>query len=710
MRRLSLPPLLRACLLALLFSSVFALAATRAHADHAMPSVVGKTESQAVRELKALGLDAHVVTVADAPPGRVSEQQPAQGVRVEKGDEIRLRVGVRLKISTTAPRVLGRSEELVLDTLGIAYDLEVSYVTGPRALEGRVIRQMPGAGESINLRGRFVVDVVRNTVIVPVVVGRREEDARRLLEGEGLGVHVRYVPRSGSDKSLVVSQDPRSGAEILPGGYVELRVAGQRPPQPRDVLVRVPDLKGLDLSEAEAELLARGLIPHVHLDTVPGHRAWEVLSQEVPAQKRVAERSPVGLRAAKPAQMAAGLLMPSLYGSDRDHAVELLHHMGLEAKLREQYSALPEGTVFQQDFSAGSPMSAGRVVTIEVAARPPDGWIVPLVLVPDLTSLTPTSAHILLIRLGLLPRIGRESAPDWRVDRVFSQTPAAGQHVRAGSRVVYKLPFRAKVPSLRGKTRTQALDALQAAGLQGIGRLHGPDLPGLTEVVWQEVKSGGVVARGSLVKFTFRKTPVATGMHPVPNVVGKSYDQATALLRNAGFRPLMRPAEFGTGEAMVIRQSPQAGAMRPKGHDVVATYRYVIGSTPDYVSVPSLIGMTKKAAISKLRTLGFTSWAELRGAHTNRGETKVVAQNPSASTQWPRGATVAVTYVVQAPVVTFVKVPNVVGKRLDKALREFQKAGLRARFSRVGTRVKSQEPPAGTRVASGSSVRLKLGF
>jgi len=366
--------------------------------------------------------------------------------------------------------------------------------------------------------------------------------------------------------------------------------------------------------------------------------------------------------------------------------------------------------VFAQDIEPGVRVRAGRLIRFQVALVPPRSWRAPIVQVPDLTNARPARAHRALLRLGLLPRLERESQADWRIDRIFKQTPAAGARVRAGSDVVYYLPFRSRVPDLAGLTRTQALERLQAAGLQGLGVQRGPNVSRLTEVIWQELQAGRVIARGSLVKFQYRTVPPVGVMRKVPNVLGKSHDQARDALMAAGFRPRMRAASHGVGDTRVITQSPMAGALRPRGHEVVATFRYVgPGRLPDYVRVPRVMGMTKAAAEGKMSALGFAVRSVRQGPDAG-GATQVIAQNPLAGTQQQRGSTIILTYKVEPPAGTYVLVPNVVGQRLDKAMKQISNAGLRHKLRRVGTHVKSQEPAAGTRVASGSQITLKLGF
>jgi len=703
----TLPPLHRLSL-ALLVLAMSACFMPTASADEAMPSVVGQSEADALRQLEALGLDVRVVTVAEASPGRVASQEPTAGARVESGDEATLRVGVLVRILTRVPRVAGLTERRAVEGLSEAYDLDVRYVEGPRHLQGRVQSQEPRAGSELLFRGVLRLDIVRNRIAVPTLVGMSEGDAAQALEAAGLGVHIRYVETRSGRRGTVLGQSPRPGARLEVGDVVELQVAGKRG-RPGARHVRVPDVTGLNMYEAEEELLNRGLTPHVHIvkprsSVLP----WTVVGQEVPAGKRVKQGAHVGLDVAAPGNSGERVRIPALHGQHIDEVRGLLTHMGLRVELGRAPSNHPPGTILRQSPRAGTFLPAGGLLRLAVATQPRFGWTAPVVAVPNLKGLSPARARLTLLEAGFVPVLRRDLGPDRPLDQVFRQRPKAGSRQQQGSEVAYMVPFKASVPEIRKLTREQALVTLQRAGLQGLARQSGPMIPGgVSQVYRQGAEPGRVIARGSLIEFRFRLVPARNPLRVVPNIVGMTRDNAAAKLRSVGFEPVLVAASAGTGTTKVVGQTPIAGARVPVGQRITATYRFINQSLPPYVTVPRVIGLSQEEARRRLESLGFAVRGTRAGPVT-LGATRVIAQNPIGGTNRPRGSTITITYRMTPPSGQVVLVPDLIGKRFDQAFDALRRAGLAAKFSGIGSRVIRQSPAPGSAVAPGSKVSVSL--
>ena len=108
-----------------------------------------------------------------------------------------------------------------------------------------------------------------------------------------------------------------------------------------------------------------------------------------------------------------------------------------------------------------------------------------------------------------------------------------------------------------------------------------------------------------------------------------------------------------------------------------------------------------------------TYWRLVRSVRSGPivvGRTQIIAQSPLGGTLRARGSTVTITYRMRPSIGVRVRVPNVVGKRMDRAVDALRRAGLSWSTINLGTRVKSQSPAAGTLVLPGSNVRLRLKF
>ncbi|MQA02945.1 MAG: Stk1 family PASTA domain-containing Ser/Thr kinase [Streptosporangiales bacterium] len=153
---------------------------------------------------------------------------------------------------------------------------------------------------------------------------------------------------------------------------------------------------------------------------------------------------------------------------------------------------------------------------------------------------------------------------------VISQAPDAKKRATKGSTVtltVSKGEKQVNVPPLVGKTRRQAVTALEGAGLD-VGQVS-KTASGKRKgtVLSSDPASGEQVSAGSTVNLV-----VSSGTIEVPDVVGESEGQAKAELTQGGFRVrtvYQTTSETEAGE--VIAQSPEGGTQSAKGSQVTIT-------------------------------------------------------------------------------------------------------------------------------------------
>ena len=200
------------------------------------------------------------------------------------------------------------------------------------------------------------------SVEVPDVTGLRVSEARSVLEEEGLGSEVRRRP-SDEPVGTVVDQDPAPGSEIDEGGTVTL-FASSGPKK-----VEVPDLTGLDKSEAKATLedleLELGNVDKAFSDTV---EEGDVIDQSPAPEKRVEPGTEVDIVVSEGPEP---ILVPDVVGLDEEAARGAIEGEGLTVIVEEAPSDdFDEGIVFDQDPDAGAELDAGEPVTISVSTGP----------------------------------------------------------------------------------------------------------------------------------------------------------------------------------------------------------------------------------------------------------------------------------------------------------------------------------------------------
>lgn len=181
--------------------------------------------------------------------------------------------------------------------------------------------------------------------------------------------------------------------------------------------------------------------------------------------------------------------------------------------------------------------------------------------VPDLSNMNDEQARSALEAAGLKYRQGENQASDSVAKGLFvSSDPAPGTFIETGETVVVHFSSgkdATTVPDLTGKTTEEAAAILEAAGLSLGGTTSIDDASQKKDrIVSQEPVAGQKMAPGSKIKVN-----VASGFTVMPDVVGRSVDQAIAELNAAGITHVVVDAPEVTTQYpvnTVIYQSSEA--------------------------------------------------------------------------------------------------------------------------------------------------------
>lgn len=209
----------------------------------------------------------------------------------------------------------------------------------------------------------------------------------------------------------------------------------------------------------------------------------------------------------------------------------------------------------------------------------------------------------------------------------------------------------------------------------------------------------------------------AIGCGPrVPDVKGKTPEQAAAALVAAGFKPgkvtYDEAAEGALGA--VIEQTPAAGTSSQEG-EVVALK--VAGAAP--VTVPSVVGLGRDAAAAALAAVRLTLGDVTESYAATVPAGAVVQQEPPAGTVVPADTAIKALLSkgpepVKSPATTAVrvKVPLVKGLSLASAKSKISSAGLKWKHilgpgdGMAAGVVYKQSPASGTSVDKGAVVTI----
>ena len=238
---------------------------------------------------------------------------------------------------------------------------------------------------------------------------------------------------------------------------------------------------------------------------------------------------------------------------------------------------------------------------------------------------------------GLRPVPVNESSDSVARGIVIRQEPDAGERIQRGNAVRYFVSTgkpRVVVPEVVGARESLAVATLREAGLVArVVDIFSPEPVGI--VIAQDPKGGVSIVEGSEVRLNVSKGPQQTG---IPNVIGRSFDDAAAALREAGFTPIRRDVEAEEPEGTVIGMSPGAGSLAPPGTRVTLNVSSGVSTT----TVPDVVGEEEASARASLQNEG---WRVLiRDTPTTNPDQDglVVTQTPGPGEQAEPGSQVVI--------------------------------------------------------------------
>ncbi|MET8398451.1 Stk1 family PASTA domain-containing Ser/Thr kinase [Streptomyces sp900116325] len=256
--------------------------------------------------------------------------------------------------------------------------------------------------------------------------------------------------------------------------------------------------------------------------------------------------------------------VPSLLGQTEEAARRRLSDSGLELKgvARAYSDNVDRGKVISSDPKSGARIRGNGSVRI-VVSRGPE-----IVKVPDVRGTGSAEARRALKKAGLVPgMVTKEFSEDIARGQVIRTDPGAGaeRHPDSAVALVVSKGSPVDVPDLTGLSVQEATDALDEEGLKAEvlpGRVNSPEAAG--DIARQSPGGGTRAAEGDTITLTVSKGP---RMIDVPDVTGKDVDEATRLLKAAGFGvEVDRP--FLSFSDMIASQSVDGGDRAPEGSTI----------------------------------------------------------------------------------------------------------------------------------------------
>jgi eukaryotic-like serine/threonine-protein kinase len=206
--------------------------------DVKVPNVTGLAYDEAAQRLAQSGFVAEQGESRynnSAPKMTVLEQSPPPGAREGIGGTITLVVSGGQR-TVTVPTVAGMSKteaQALLEKEG--FDMGETTESPSSSPAGAVIATRPAAGSQVSVPTTINLVVSSGAAAaaalqMPDLMGRDADAARQALSQLGVrNVQIVYDPMAVGNRGEVVGQSPVSGASLLPGASVQLRVAGEQP-------------------------------------------------------------------------------------------------------------------------------------------------------------------------------------------------------------------------------------------------------------------------------------------------------------------------------------------------------------------------------------------------------------------------------------------------------------------------------------------------
>lgn len=192
-----------------------------------VPYLTGVDAATAERMLTSAGLLSQIdYAYSDMPVGLVSAQIPPAGESVRRGDAVYVTVSQGSDM-VAVQRYVGLEQDAALTALAAQGFAAGSVTVVPsEQMRGTVVAQSPDVGVSAQLGSLIDLTVSGGRVVVPELMGQREEEALSRLDTLGLahGMITYELVGDARQDGVVLSQSLEKFTEVLPQSVVELTV------------------------------------------------------------------------------------------------------------------------------------------------------------------------------------------------------------------------------------------------------------------------------------------------------------------------------------------------------------------------------------------------------------------------------------------------------------------------------------------------------
>lgn len=230
------------------------------------------------------------------------------------------------------------------------------------------------------------------------------------------------------------------------------------------------------------------------------------------------------------------LKMPKIIGLKQDDAEKTLKDMGLEMLVAgEEKSTEPEGTVVKANKNEGDTVKKGETVRVYVSGKETKKKL------QDVTKLDENQATTFLQNAGLQVAVNKEYSDSVEKGKVIRQDPEGDTEITKDTKVTLYVSLGKKpvtVPKLLGLSRQDAINALNAVGLNGDSKeAETTDKNKDGKVIDSSVKEGNTVDAGSTITLTIGRYKDDNPDIELGFLIGKTVQEAGDYMQSKGINP-----------------------------------------------------------------------------------------------------------------------------------------------------------------------------
>lgn len=202
-----------------------------------IPSVAGKSETDALSAIYNLGLKVNVerVTSSNVRTGLVIDTNPAEGSSVTLGSTVALRVSSGPSSVLIPDSLLKMTEAQARDALrqlGLQPG-DTNQIDDPLIPHGQLVSTSPAIGQSVAPNSRVTLNIATGKVKLPALYGKTKDEATQALKAASPTLVPNFTEEENSQVAPgnVTSQTPQSDTEVALGSTVNITIA-KAPPSP----------------------------------------------------------------------------------------------------------------------------------------------------------------------------------------------------------------------------------------------------------------------------------------------------------------------------------------------------------------------------------------------------------------------------------------------------------------------------------------------